>query len=304
MNRFGPWIHRLYPEHTKEILVLILVIFCFFFISLCQKNENAITGLRRPQHHEDAVNVPIYYDFPELGIKNKEIQVKVFSVLPDEKTVQDYLIYMEGELIKFLEQQFLGKEKIVGPIRLSSHIGKCKLNYQVFLRNQGKEEVIDQQWIKRKDLAAEAVLDFQYSLEYQNQIRNGSFEIAITKESFHKDYEAFYAYEMGIRKQLSYPPYYFTVGLTLSHKEEQTVVRKSFELLQILRQQLSDKIKILGPTPKPIARTHNLYHYQIIVKYRFEDHLESVLNQILDMTQLPENKDLRLVLDHEPQNFM
>ncbi len=119
-----------------------------------------------------------------------------------------------------------------------------------------------------------------------------------------QDYEAFYAYEMGIRRQLAYPPYYFTVGLTLSHKDEQTVVRKSSELLQLLRQQLSDKIKILGPTPKPIARTHNLYHYQIIVKYRFEDNLENVLNQILDLTQLPENKDLRLVIDYEPQNFM
>ena len=119
-----------------------------------------------------------------------------------------------------------------------------------------------------------------------------------------QDYEAFYAYEMGIRRQLASPPYYFTVGLTLSHKDEQTVVRKSFELLQLLRQQLSDKIKILGPTPKPIARTHNLYHYQIIVKYRFEDNLENVLNQILDLTQLPENKDLRLVVDYEPQNFM
>lgn len=119
-----------------------------------------------------------------------------------------------------------------------------------------------------------------------------------------QDYEAFYAYEMGIRRQLSYPPYYFTVGLTLSHKDEQIVVCKSSELLQLLRQQLSDKIKILGPTPKPIARTHNLYHYQIIVKYRFEDNLENVLNQILDLTQLPENKDLRLVIDYEPQNFM
>ena len=119
-----------------------------------------------------------------------------------------------------------------------------------------------------------------------------------------QDYEAFYAYEMGIRRQLAYPPYYFTVGLTLSHKDEQTIVRNSFELLQLLRQQLSDKIKILGPTPKPIARTHNLYHYQIIVKYRFEDNLENVLNQILDLTQLPENKDLRLVIDYEPQNFM
>ena len=119
-----------------------------------------------------------------------------------------------------------------------------------------------------------------------------------------QDYEAFYTYEMGLRRQLAYPPYYFTVGLTLSHKDEQTVVRKSFELLQFLHQQLSNKIKILGPTPKPIARTHNLYHYQIIVKYRFEDNLENVLNQILDLTQLPENKELRLVIDYEPQNFM
>lgn len=119
-----------------------------------------------------------------------------------------------------------------------------------------------------------------------------------------QDYEAFYAYEMGIRRQLGYPPYYFTVGLTLSHKDEQTVVRKSFEVLQVLRSQLSDKITILGPTPKPVARTHNLYHYQIIVKYRFEDRLEKVLNQILDWTQLSENRELRLFIDHEPQSFM
>lgn len=119
-----------------------------------------------------------------------------------------------------------------------------------------------------------------------------------------QDYEAFYTYEMGIRRQLGYPPYYFTVGLTLSHKDEQTVVRKSFEVLQVLRSQLSDKIKVLGPTPKPVARTHNLYHYQIIVKYRFEDRLEKVLNQILDWTQLSENRELRLFIDHEPQSFM
>ena len=70
-----------------------------------------------------------------------------------------------------------------------------------------------------------------------------------------------------------------------------------------LREHLSDKVTFLGPTPKPIARTHNLYHYQIIIKYRFEDSLEETLNRILDMTQEPENKDLRLIIDHEPQNL-
>lgn len=119
-----------------------------------------------------------------------------------------------------------------------------------------------------------------------------------------QNYEAFYAYEMGIRKQLAYPPYYFTVALTLSHKDEQQVQRKSFELLQIVRQHLSDKAKLLGPTPKPIARTHNLYHYQLIIKYRFENNLEYVLNQMLDWAQLPEHKTFRLNIDYEPQNFM
>ena len=118
-----------------------------------------------------------------------------------------------------------------------------------------------------------------------------------------QDYEGFYAYEMAIRRQLAYPPYFYTVGITLSHKDEEFVVRKSYDVMACLREHLSDKVTFLGPTPKPIARTHNLYHYQIIIKYRFEDSLEETLNRILDMTQEPENKDLRLIIDHEPQNF-
>lgn len=119
-----------------------------------------------------------------------------------------------------------------------------------------------------------------------------------------QDYESFYEYELKIRQQLGYPPYYFTVGLTLSHKNEEEVVKKSYEVLELIRQNLSSKIKILGPTPKPIARTHNLYHYQIVLSYRFEENLEVTLNQILEMTQLPENKTFRIMIDTEPQSFM
>ena len=127
------------------------------------------------------------------------------------------------------------------------------------------------------------------------------YAITFAKE---QDYEGFYRYEMGIRKNLGYPPYYFTVGLTFSHKSEEFVVKKAYETVAFLRQHLKDAIQILGPTPKPIARTHNLYHYQIILKYRHEDRLEEVLNQILDWTQERENQDLRLIIDNEPQNMM
>ncbi|CQR25360.1 primosome assembly protein PriA [Streptococcus varani] len=117
-----------------------------------------------------------------------------------------------------------------------------------------------------------------------------------------QDYEGFYDYEMGIRRSMAYPPYTFTVGLTLSHQSDDFTVKKAYEVLAILKENLSDKIQILGPTPKSIARTHNLYHYQILLKYRKEERLESVLNAILDWSQEKENKDLRLVIDNEPQN--
>lgn len=119
-----------------------------------------------------------------------------------------------------------------------------------------------------------------------------------------QDYEGFFKYEMALRRQMAYPPYVYTVGLTLSHKVEDFVVEKSYEIMGILRSYLSEKIQILGPTPKPIARTHNLYHYQILIKYRFEDQLETALNEILALTQQVANKDLRLTIDNEPQQFM
>lgn len=127
------------------------------------------------------------------------------------------------------------------------------------------------------------------------------YAIAFAKN---QDYEGFYQYEMSIRKSLGYPPYYFTVGLTFSHKSEDLVIKKAYETVQLLRENLTEQIQILGPTPKPIARTHNLYHYQIILKYRREEQLEQVLNRILDWTQERDNQDLRLVIDNEPQNMM
>lgn len=119
-----------------------------------------------------------------------------------------------------------------------------------------------------------------------------------------QDYEGFYAYEMGIRRQLGYPPYYFTIGITLSHKKEEEVVKRAYEVMNILRSGLSETSNILGPTPKPIARTHNLYHYQILIKYRIEDELGPTLNQVLALTQERENSELRLSIDHEPQQFL
>ncbi|GBG97042.1 primosomal protein N' [Lactococcus termiticola] len=129
----------------------------------------------------------------------------------------------------------------------------------------------------------------------------GHYAIALAQA---QDYEGFYAREMAFRQKLAYPPYYFTVQVLVSHKDEQVAVKKSYEIAKILAGHLTDKAKVLGPIPKPIARTHNLYHYQLLIKYRFEDELEEALNEVLDLTQERENRDLRVIIDSEPQNFV
>ncbi|MDN5472785.1 MAG: primosomal protein N', partial [Lactococcus raffinolactis] len=118
------------------------------------------------------------------------------------------------------------------------------------------------------------------------------------------DYEGFYQLEMDFRRKLNYPPYFYTVQLVISHQDEEEVVKKSYEIMALLKGNLSEKARVLGPIPKPIARTHNLYHYQLLIKYRFEKNLEQALNQVLDLTQVPDNKKLRIIIDNEPQNFM
>ncbi|GHU41512.1 primosomal protein N' [Bacilli bacterium] len=118
------------------------------------------------------------------------------------------------------------------------------------------------------------------------------------------DYEGFYQLEMAFRRKLNYPPYFYTVQLVMSHQDEDEVVKKSYEIMSLLKANLSEQARILGPIPKPIARTHNLYHYQLLIKYRFEDNLAQALNQVLDLTQVSDNKNLRIVIDNEPQNFM
>lgn len=128
-----------------------------------------------------------------------------------------------------------------------------------------------------------------------------NYAIAFAKN---QDYEGFYAYEMRLRQQLAYPPYYYTVGISISHKDEEVAIRQAYEILGILQSHLSEKSKILGPVPKPIARTHNLYHYQLLIKYRFEDSLETALNEILELSQLADYQHTRLLIDNEPQSLV
>lgn len=117
------------------------------------------------------------------------------------------------------------------------------------------------------------------------------------------DYEGFYQYEMAVRHRGGYPPYYFTVKVTVSHPEEALAAKKSFQIAKQMRPILSDQALILGPTPKSIARVNNRYFYQIVIKYKQEPQLQAKLAEILETTQIDTRHGFKIGLDNEPLQF-
>lgn len=119
-----------------------------------------------------------------------------------------------------------------------------------------------------------------------------------------QNYEEFYQTEMRVRHAGKYPPYFFTVKITISSAEEKRVVAQSFAILNQLKQRLSPSAIILGPTPKVIKRVNNRYYYQIIVKYRQESNLNDTLNELLQYAQKTTKTGIQIGIDNEPIDFM
>ncbi|CAM3101747.1 primosomal protein N' [Lactiplantibacillus plajomi] len=120
----------------------------------------------------------------------------------------------------------------------------------------------------------------------------------------HHDYEGFFKYEMRMRHQGGYPPYYFTVQITASDLDEAVAAKRMYQLLQWLRPRLTPSTLILGPTPKPIARVNRRYYYQMVLKYKREPNLASTLSTLLQETQVQQRQGLQISIDVEPLHFM
>lgn len=118
------------------------------------------------------------------------------------------------------------------------------------------------------------------------------------------DFDSFYKKEMHLRHISDYSPYYYLVRILVSHEKEITAAKKMGELVDFVRPVLSDKAIILGPTPKSIARTHNRYHFQAIIKYKKEEALEKRLHELLQETQKDNAKGIFISIDPQPMNFI
>ncbi len=117
-------------------------------------------------------------------------------------------------------------------------------------------------------------------------------------------YEDFYYHEMKYRHLSDYSPYYFLTSIQVSHENEVTAAKQIQKIAEFIRPHLSKKAIILGPTPRFVARTHNKYHFQLIIKYKNEARLNECLHELLNKTQKEQAKGLLIKIDPQPTQFL
>ena len=85
---------------------------------------------------------------------------------------------------------------------------------------------------------------------------------------------------MAIRKMMKYPPYYYLCYIRVSGKDSLEVFNQANKIKQILDSRSHNLI--LGPTPCSIYKLNNVYRYGILIKYRKDDNLKLILNEVIE----------------------
>jgi primosomal protein N' (replication factor Y) len=112
------------------------------------------------------------------------------------------------------------------------------------------------------------------------------------------DYMSNYKYEMDIRRKLKYPPYYYLVVLRITSKNYSVCSKEATKVCDYLRKNLDKSTIVLGPTTASIFKVNNIYRFQIVIKYRFDDNLFTTLKFIDN--QYIMNRDINIELDIDP----
>lgn len=95
-----------------------------------------------------------------------------------------------------------------------------------------------------------------------------------------QDYESFYEYALGLRKQSHFPPFTYLLKLTTIYKTEAAAIRSAQLLARELKQKLHPDVRLLGPTPAFYERQHDTYRWQLTLKSPKREYLIEALKLV------------------------
>ena len=120
-----------------------------------------------------------------------------------------------------------------------------------------------------------------------------------------QNYESFYESEIGIRKQLKYPPFCDIIVIGVNGIKEQEVINQAKKLHKYLKEKIiSEKIGLLlySPMPAPIDNIKNKYRWRMIIKCIYDDKINSLLSKALKDNE--PKKNINQTIEINPSNMM
>jgi primosomal protein N' (replication factor Y) len=120
------------------------------------------------------------------------------------------------------------------------------------------------------------------------------------KLSSKNDYLGFYNEEMRIRLSNKYPPYYYLSYLIIKSKDYEYLSNEVNRICNLLKSKLPN-FDILGPTVCTPFKINNVCRFGILIKYKKEDNLLTVLRDLID--HYKSNSKIRIEVDFNPNNI-
>ena len=121
-----------------------------------------------------------------------------------------------------------------------------------------------------------------------------------------QDYDNFYNIEIGLRKQLKYPPFcdIIVFGISSSNKEEvEIAAKKLFNILQKNIKIRNIRIDVYNPVVAPISKIKNKYRWRIIGKCNLNNNVLNLVNNTLEEYYKLKFKNTSVIADINPNNM-
>ena len=116
-----------------------------------------------------------------------------------------------------------------------------------------------------------------------------------------QDYDQFYIKEMGMRKIQKYPPYIYLASLTISGKNEETVISASYAICDDLNEKLGEDVTILGPISPYIPYENDNYKRVALLKYVNQKKINETLTNIINV--LSSKSSVKISINIDPYDF-
>lgn len=123
-----------------------------------------------------------------------------------------------------------------------------------------------------------------------------------------QNYDLFYSTEIGIRKQLKYPPFCDIITIALTGNNEKNLITFSKNIHMYLRNRvIKEKFGVLlySPVQCPIYKIKDKYRMRILIKCLYDDRMHKLLNDMLEKFEKESKKfGSKVIIQVNPNNML